>query len=267
MHRLLLLVPLFLLMGSEPPNVPAPPGSRDIASPDLKDDGKALPNAPKMERLAENDPLKFLEECLIRYKREVKGFTCIFQKQELIGDKLYPVEIIDVAFRDNPHSVYMAWQQGTRRAERVLYVAGEHGNKLLIRPAGKLARAVAGASGRYTLPQFGLRKAMERVLVEWEAASKDGDLGVKYLGIKKVKEAGDRPCYVLRRVAKKPDRDGIQECTIYVDTQNWLQVGTILKDEKGNLLAEYYWRDIKLNPEFRKNQFTRAGLNPDNDPK
>ena len=39
-----------------------------------------------------------------------------------------------------------------------------------------------------------------------------------------------------------------------------MQIGSVLKDTEGNLIAEYYFIDVKLNPEFSENQFTRSAL-------
>ena len=44
------------------------------------DDGAELPDAKAMAKLAEKDPVAFLENCLRRYQRDVKGYTCIMQK-------------------------------------------------------------------------------------------------------------------------------------------------------------------------------------------
>jgi hypothetical protein len=261
-------------MGSDRPETEVKPAAIPIVA--LKDDGNALPKADEMERLAKDSPLTVFENALRRYKRDVKGFTCTFQKQEYIDGKLYPTEVIDVFFRDDPHSVLMIWKEGTRKAERAMYVSGENDDKMVCRPAGKAARFVVGdvvsrdvdgadarAGGRYTLKQFGMRLGLERTYTDWKAAREEGALTVEYLGVKKVKEAGDRFCYAFHRTQKKPDRDGVADCTVYIDKENWLPVGTVLKDEKGNLLAAYYWRDIKLNPEFKKDQFSKAALTPE----
>jgi outer membrane lipoprotein-sorting protein len=80
--------------------------------------------------------------------------------------------------------------------------------------------------------------------------------------VKRIPEVGDRDCYVLHRICAKPELDGVKDVTIYVDAETWLQVGSVLKDDKGLLIGSYYFRDIKLNPEFKKDQFTPAGLNP-----
>ena len=50
--------------------------------------------------------------------------------------------------------------------------------------------------------------------------------------------------------------------TIYIDKETWLQVGTVLKGDGGKLVGEYFFRDLKLNPEFKPDQFLRAALKP-----
>jgi outer membrane lipoprotein-sorting protein len=65
---------------------------------------------------------------------------------------------------------------------------------------------------------------------------------------------------IQRTKYARPEDDGVTELIIYVDTETLLQVGTVLKGADGQLIAEYYFRDIRLNPQFRPNQFTRAAL-------
>ena len=60
---------------------------------------------------------------------------------------------------------------------------------------------------------------------------------------------------------KKPGAGRHQEVVVSIDTETWLQVGTVLKDEKGKLLGSYYFRDVKLNPTFKKGQFQRRAMN------
>jgi hypothetical protein len=228
-----------------------------------------------METLARQDPVAFLENCLRRYHREVTGYGCVMQKQERIGGKLQPREVVEAAFREKPFSAYLRWIEGARRAERALYVEGEHGGKMLARPTGFLARKIAGdvverdvdgadarQSGRYTLAEFGIAKGTERTLVGFLAARKRGELRVAYLGEQKLVEAGDRLCWKLRRTYARPEGDGFTELTLYVDKDNWLQVGSVLKGEGGKLIGEYFFRDIQLNPTFEAGQFQRSALIP-----
>jgi hypothetical protein len=275
MHRLLICLPICLCMAPHYPEADTPAKPAAPRADVVKDNGTALPTREEMERLAKNDVLAFFEQTLRRYGREVKGYSATMQKQENIEGKLYPTEVIDVRLREKPYAIYMGWKSGARQAERVLFTEGENNDKLLARPSGALARAVVGdvvsrdvegaearSSGRYSLKEAGLKRAAERTLVDWRAAQEAGTLRVEYMGIKRVKEAGDRPCFTFRRTSSEPDKEGVSEATIYVDTENWLQTGSVLKDQKGNLLGAYYFRDVKLNPEFTKDQFTKTALMP-----
>ena len=42
-----------------------------------------------------------------------------------------------------------------------------------------------------------------------------------------------------------------------------MQVGSTLKGADGQLLGEYFFRDIELNPEFKPDTFTREALRND----
>jgi hypothetical protein len=229
----------------------------------------------KIAQLAKNDPIAFLTQCLARYDREVKAYRAVMQKQERIGGRLQPKEIINVCFKEKPHSVLLVWIEGARRAERVLYVDGENNGKMLARPNGLIARKVAGdvverdvdgpdarQSGRYPLSEYGIKKGTERTLAAWSAARDQHALHVEYLGEQRVREVGDRLCYKLRRRNARPENDGVTELTIYVDKENLLQVGSVLKGGGGKLIGEYFFRDIGLNPAFSDGQFERGALSP-----
>ena len=53
---------------------------------------------------------------------------------------------------------------------------------------------------------------------------------------------------------------GVVETTVYVDKENWLQVGTVLKGPNDELLGAYFYRDILFNPNFAADQFQPAAL-------
>lgn len=237
---------------------------------EISSDGQ-LPEASGLEKLAREDPAAFLENCIRRYRREVKGYTCILQKQERVDGKLQPTEVMDARYREKPRSIYMEWLENPGRAERVLYVEGENDGKLLARPRSSLARKFAGDvverdingdDGRKLL-RFGLAQGSERTLAHWVAARKEeGKLPVKYAGEARLKEANDRLCYKFVFTPRKPRDNGVTELTAYIDKETWLQIGTVLKGEDGKLIGEYIFRDIRLNPEFKPEQFQRSALIP-----
>jgi len=268
---------------------------------ELEKDGHPLPDALGMQKLAREDPVAFLENCIRYYDRDVHGYRLIMQKQERVPTrlpiekrKLQRKEVIEVCFKDKPHSVFMHWLEGERLADRCLYVEGENDDMILVHPsglAGKFVKFVkrkvdgpeAQESGRYTLNLFGIKNGTLRTLTFCKKAQEKGTLHVEYygadgqwhacgpqanvsLGEQKVAQAGNRSCYVLRRHYTEPENDGVMELTLYIDKQNWLQVGSIVegKAEEQNgkryLIGEYYFRDIELNPQFSEDQFKEAAL-------
>jgi hypothetical protein len=214
------------------------------------------------------DPITFLEKCLAHSHKTVHGYTAILYKQERTGGKLHKPEEIRFWFREQPFSVLLDWQKGARRAKRVLYVAGENNGQMLVRPTGLIlgrfivSRDPEGAdaqdAGRYSIREFGIKKGTERTLAAWKHARQQKTLHVKYLGVRTLKELDDRPCHVYRARYDRPEA-GLDELTIYIDKQTLLQVGSILKRD-GKLVATYLFRDIKLNPKFSPDQFTRKAL-------
>lgn len=231
-----------------------------------------------MTNLARNDPFAFLENCLKYYHRNVRGYQLTMQKQERLQGRLQNREIIEVAFREQPYSVSMRWLEGARKADRVAYVAGENDGMMLAHPAGvagKLVKVVkrkvdsdeARESGRYTLDQFGFKNSLKRILASMQDAKQKENLHLEFLGESKVIESDQRVCFKLKRTYAQPENDGAQELTLYVDRENFLPLGIVVKGKvdpgTGNreLLGEYFFRDLRLNPQLSADQFKEAAFN------
>ena len=259
MYRLLLCLPICLLMA------PHGPEAANEFSPT---EGRSFSNEP----LPVADPVQFLGKCIQRYDEDnISGYAAVLHKQERMQSRLQPSEEIEVCFREKPYSVFFHWLRGTKMADNVLYVQGRNDDKLLVHPsglAGRFVKAVARdpdgpearQSGRYSLKDFGFKKSTERTYRAWEAAREKGKLKVQYLGVRRVYESNDRPCYTLHRSGTKPDEEGVTDVTVYIDKETWLQVGTVLKGLDGKLIGEYMFRDIHLNPQFKPGQFEPAAV-------
>jgi hypothetical protein len=222
-----------------------------------------------------NGAIRFLQLSLERYEREVQGYSCILVKKERVEGKLLPMEKTECYFKEKPFSVYMNWLAGVGEAQRVLYVQGENKDKMLARPAGFIY-GLAGVlafnpdtpkarkAGRYLVTQFGIKLGSERTLKAMLAAQARKALFVRYEGVFKVPELGDRLCYKLVRTPYTPPEDNgeVYELTLYFDVETWLQVGSILKGPPpGNqLIAEYFFRDVRINPKFKADQFKKSAL-------
>jgi hypothetical protein len=225
-----------------------------------------------LEDLAKNKPIKFLEDCLAHYEETVQGYRLTFLKQEFVNGKMGPKETIRAHFREKPFSVHMDWIEGKGKAARTLYVENENNGKLVARPLvfGRespilFERRVddpdAMASSRFSISRFGIAMGQRSTLAAIKAADQAGTLHLKYDGIVPLKEVGNRRCYKFVRAPYEPvEEDGIAHLTFYIDQETMLQVGSVLRNTKMELIAEYFFRDIELNPTFHADQFTRKKL-------
>jgi hypothetical protein len=225
--------------------------------------------AAALEYQLNHDPVAFLEDCLQHYEEHVQGYRLIFVKQEKVNGKLRPKEKIRAHFREKPFSVHMHWLAGAGQAIRSLYVDGENKNMIGARPTIEflgvwwktLDNPAVKATSRFPVTEFGIYKGAKSTIDAMRAAETRKTLFVKYHGVECVKELGDRHCYKLvRGPYDPPEVDGINELTVYIDAETLMQTGSILKDANGNLIAEYFFRDIELNPTFDPKLFTEKGI-------
>jgi hypothetical protein len=261
MFRRILCLALCLVMG--------PTGAETLSAPETLDTLSA-----DQEPLPAADPVDFIIKALDHYKQgDIKSYRSILLKQERIGDKLQPREEIELFVREKPYSVFMHWQKGARRADTALYVKGENNGEMLIHPAGLagslikvVSRDIHGAdardAGRYPINDLGLKRAVELSLATWKSSLDDGTLRARYLGVRNLVEAGNRPCYTIRRINDQPDKDGVLQSTLYFDKETLFQIGSVLKGPEDKLLGEYIYRDIDLSAKLKENQFKRSGVAP-----
>lgn len=224
------------------------------------------------EELARQKPVEFLEFCLAEYDKKVTGYRCYFVKQERVQGNLREPEKLVVHFREKPFSVHMAWLEGAQFCVKSMYVAGENDGKLLAAsaiyglPTGvTVARPVdapdAKATSRFPITEFGVKKGMLATFGSMKEAYAKGTLHVRYEGKENPEKTGNRTCYKLVRTPyDPPEDDKINKLTVWIDCDTLMQVGSELIDADGNLIAEYYFRDIELNPTFADIQFTRKAL-------
>lgn len=243
-----------------------------------------LPTSSEFDQLAETDPIAAVDAAIRRYMSDVGGFQAMFHKRERIGGQLRDQEVIRVAFRNDPFSVLMKWEQGGGMADSSLYVKGENAGQMQV----KLAKigfvksvdprsATPRSSARYTIEEFGLVESMKRTRREWTDAKAAGQFRVEYLGRKSIPELGDRECHVIKRtcpvdeidayasgepdvVTDKNRADSFRTVTIYLDCATWFQVGSELHRADGELVGSYFFRDLQLNPTFEKGTFSAATL-------
>src|SRR5262245_51749016 len=109
MRRLLLCLPLCALVAPSNSGFSPNYGSSRSETKTFVDDEEYLPDGEGMRRLARTDPIGFLEYCLRRYKRTVKGYTAVMCKQERLGGRLGSWEVISITHRRQPNSTLFRW--------------------------------------------------------------------------------------------------------------------------------------------------------------
>jgi Protein of unknown function (DUF1571) len=256
-----------------------PDRSADESGPsrgDWADDGSPLPTPEQFAELAHGDPVAMLDACLRRGHRELDGYRATLVKRETIHGVTHPEEEVAAAVRFRPYSVRFVWKRGAREADRCLYVEGEHGGKILVRPTSGLARMASRfspdnvyerplsgplvrSSSRYAITDSHVLAASQRSWRAWSRARRLGRLHLDYQGVREVPEVGGRRCHVLVRTCDPPEEEGVITVWIAIDAETWQQVGTRLTAGE-RLIGYYYFRDVELNPPFAADTFTREGL-------
>lgn len=208
-------------------------------------------------------------------QKVVHDFRCIFLKRERIDGKLRDEEIIDVAFRDAPTSVYMVWQKNADQARRAIFIDSREytdnkGNKLVrVEPAGSVARlfvsearidvhgSEARAASRRGMDEFGF-KALMRLLNDYnDIARKEGVLDFYYEGEGVI---DGRPTYVLVRRLPYTGENGKYPDALmrmHID-QEWMIPTAVYSyaDKDGKeLLGSYVYTQVRLNLKLTDEDF------------
>jgi hypothetical protein len=246
-----------------------------------------LPTNEEFAALLRTDPVRAFEACLQRYRNEIRGYTCTMEKRERIAGVLQPAEVVAVAFRDDPFSVFMKWDGVPRYRFPYcsLYVRGENGGKTKARVRTRLGTLVmdtetdsdsSRAAARYSVEDFGFYRTTLRTHRAWTAVRAAGRLRPEFVGTRPVPVCGGRVCHVVRRPCDPPEVDAFSldapdrrppgpaeafaAVTLMFDAETWLQLGSVQTDAAGGLVGSYYFRDVVLNPAFAPDQFTPAAL-------
>jgi len=221
----------------------------------------------EVEALARRDPLEFLRLSLKWYEAKVTSYTCQFHKHERIGDKIRKPETTFMKFREKLFSVYMKWIAKPSKGQEVIYVQGQHNNKVVVHPSGLLGflfrkvslnpeGKIANRHSRRPITCAGLGNMLRVVIPQCEQAKANGDLVLEYLGVRE--EAG-RPAYVIKRVLPKKHDYRSYLLFIFIDQQFLIPVRTEAYLWDGTLLSDYRYTDLEINANLMDEDF-----DPDN---
>jgi len=136
--------------------------------------------------------------------REVKDYTAVFVKKELIGNR-YITHTMDMKYRERPSGVYLKFQD-PNQGRQVLYVAGANNGKLLVQEAGLKGSLIgtvelnptdqlAMSENRHPITEIGISKLLGQIIRQWEVEAEFGEIDVKYYPEAKL---GNHPVRVIQ---------------------------------------------------------------------
>ena len=221
----------------------------------------------RIEELARTDHLALLEECQEHYRNTIGSYTCTLVKQERIKGVLGKEQTVSVKFMGKPFSVAMAWTENPGQGDRVLYVEGQRGDKMVVRPANGLLRALAGGSvlvdprdkaarsaSLRTVDQFGFERSLQNLVDVYRQAHAEGHLKQEFGGYASV--AGRRTIVLIRHLPAENDYPAAKS-VIFIDLEHLIPIavegyGWNAPDE---LICRYVYKDIVLNAPLTDDDF------------
>jgi hypothetical protein len=234
--------------------------------------------ADRLRAMIKTDPVAFFRGAIERYDRGVQNYACTFSKQERIGGRLMPEEVMQVRFREKPFSVNMRWVKNAGQARRAVYVEGQwtgkYGEKLaVVEPAGVIARLLVGSvlrpidgsdarqAARHPIDDFGLANTLRLILEDCYVGAQHENFTVKYVGEGTV---GGRPTDVVELRLPGIDKTGeYPEQLLVVDVDREYLLPTccsLYADETGTKLMErYVMTDIRFNVGLTDRDFSISG--------
>lgn len=172
---------------------------------------------------------------------QVKDYTAILSKRELIGRKLVDQQM-RIKFRREPFSVYLYFDKPSAGRE-VLYVEGENGGKLQVHEGG--FASIAGtfsflptdqkvmAENRYPITEIGLHRMLEVVIEQWKKELEADDVEVRYYPNARIRE---QPCRVIESNHRTQSTESKYYLTrLYIDKETTLPVR----------VEQYGWPTVK----------------------
>lgn len=221
------------------------------------------------------DPVALIDRGWQRYRDNVAAYSCLLVKQERLADGLTPVQQVEVRFREEPHTVYMLWQQNPDEVKRALFqdspefVDPQGRKQARVEPAGAIARLFvkdlmidihgerARKNSRRTIDECGFGATFELLARYNRLAAERGVLDLRYAGTGVI---DGRPTHVLKRDLPYQGVDGPfpdARMVMHLD-QEWLlpvAIYSYADHQEQELLGSYVFKNVRLNPQFGEDAF------------
>lgn len=196
----------------------------------------------------------------------VTDYTARFVRRERIGSRLRPREEIFLKFR-RPSRVYLRWVTGPRPGREILFVKGRDDDKILVHEpgvfSGLFTYVMAPDSprvlkeSRHPVSEAGLGRLIELLVSNTRRAWERGELMLLDRGA--MVEAGRHVRQVEGVLPRNPGKGYYcYRAIVSVDLEWELPVAATIFDWDDRVVAEYAYRDLRLNPGLRDTDFDPA---------
>lgn len=226
--------------------------------------------------------IDYAEEAIERFDREVKGYTCVLLKRELIEGKLDKTQVIELKIRPRkiedselviPRSIYAKFNKPADVAGReVLYVENQRNGEFLVRRGGRRLpnltlelhpdSPLAKAETNHSILDVGIRPMLSKLLDRMKNQLEGSTYELKFFENAKI---DGRLCehIEIRQLERRPDLD-YQLAKVYIDRELRLPVyfssyaWANQPDGKPILQEQYVLTDVNLKADLTELDFDRA---------
>ncbi|MFQ5658438.1 MAG: DUF1571 domain-containing protein [Candidatus Methylomirabilales bacterium] len=211
------------------------------------------------------DPLALVSRMKAAYAL-VRDYTAIFKKHERVQGVLMDEEVIQLKFQ-KPFRVYLRWLNGPKKGREILYVDGENENRmqvydpsgiqrlftLLMDPRGKRALR----ESRFPITEVGIGRLIDEIANGVTHASLRGELRLIDHG---GGEEGGRLVWRYELIFPDDPTKGYfsPKLLLAVDRELELPVRVVLHDWTGNVVGDYTYARLHLNPGLAPLEFETA---------
>ena len=186
----------------------------------------------------------------------VTEYTARFSRQEWVGGALRPREEAFLKFQ-RPGRVYLRWTAGPPKGREILLVKGPQGDQILVHQPGMFSGLFTVVmapdhprvlkESRHPVTDVGIGRLVELIVANVKRGRERGELTVVDHGMS---QASGRP---ERRIEGVWPRDRAKGYYCYraivgIDAEWGLPVAVTIFDWDDRLVADYVYRNLRLNP-------------------
>jgi len=186
----------------------------------------------------------------------VNDYTVRFTRQERVAGTLRPREEAVLKFQ-RPGRIYLRWLNGSAKGREILFVKGRDDDKVLLHQPGALSRfftlILAPDSprvlreSRHPVTDVGLARLIDLLVSNARRSLAAGELTLVDRGV--VEESGRRQRQVEAVLPRDPAKGYYcHRILVSIDLEWGLPVAATIFDWDDQMVADYLYRDLRLNP-------------------